>query len=184
MGPQWHGCGRLALRPMAAPTIRDATLQDVRAIAQIGIDGWRVGYRGIVSDDDLAGISLDDREARWVAVLSEGRARTLVAEVDGEVAAFCSLAAPSRDEDAPPDTAEVAALYVSPKRWRTGLGSALLDAALAELDGTAWTAVTLWVFSANERGRAFYAAHGFEVADEAVNEHTGLPVVRLRRRLG
>jgi hypothetical protein len=43
--------------------------------------------------------------------------------------------------------------------------------------------VTLWVFAANDRGRAFYSAHGFEVADEAVHEHTGLPVVRLRRRL-
>jgi GNAT superfamily N-acetyltransferase len=57
----------------------------------------------------------------------------------------CPIATPSRDEDAGPDTAEIAALYVSPDRWRTGLGSALLDA--------------------------------------AVNEHTGLPVVRLRRRL-
>jgi ribosomal protein S18 acetylase RimI-like enzyme len=169
---------------MDAPRIRDATLQDVRAIAEIGIDGWRVGYRGIVPDDDLARISVADREAGWVAVISDPTARTFVAETGGEVAGYCLLARPSRDEDAAAHTAEIAALYVSPTRWRSGIGSTLLAAALAELAGGPWTVATLWVFAANERGRAFYAKHGFEVADEAVNEYTGLPVVRLRRRLG
>jgi ribosomal protein S18 acetylase RimI-like enzyme len=166
------------------PTIRDATPQDARAIAAIGVDGWRVGYRGLVPDEDLAGISLDGREARWAEILAGDASWTFVAEVGGEVAAFCSVARPSRDEDAGPRTAEIAALYVAPERWRTGLGSVLLDAAIAELEAGPWTEVTLWVFAANLRGRAFYDAHGFDVADEAVNEHTGLPVVRLRRRLG
>jgi ribosomal protein S18 acetylase RimI-like enzyme len=169
---------------MDAPRIREATLDDARAIAAIGIEAWRVGYRGIVSDEHLARLSLDDREARWVDVLSDEHARTFVAEVRGVVAGYCAVAAPSRDQDAAPDTAELAALYVRPDRWRTGLGSALLARALAELESGRWTEVTLWVFAANERGRAFYAAHGFEAADEAVNEHTGQPVVRLRRRVG
>jgi ribosomal protein S18 acetylase RimI-like enzyme len=169
---------------MDAARIRDATLQDTRAIAAIGIEAWRVGYRGIVPDEDLARMSLDDREACWVEVLRDPAARTLVAEIAGSVAGYCSVAAPSRDEDAGAHTAELAALYVSPDRWRTGLGSALLDAALAQLENSPWTEVTLWVFAANLRGRAFYAKQGFEAADEAVNEHTGLPVVRLRRRLG
>jgi ribosomal protein S18 acetylase RimI-like enzyme len=169
---------------METPRIRDATPQDARAIAVIGVDGWRVGYRGIVPDEDLEGISLDARMTRWAEILSADESWTFVAETGGEVTVFCSVSTPTRDEDAGPDTAEIAALYVTPDRWRTGLGSALLDAALAELELGPWTEVTLWVFAANEPGRAFYSAHGFEVADEAVNEHTGLPVVRLRRRLG
>jgi putative acetyltransferase len=74
---------------------------------------------------------------------------------------------------------------VSPDRWRSGIGSALLEHVLAGLEsGGRWADVTLWVYTANERARTFYARHGFEIAGETVNEHTGQPVVRLRRRLG
>jgi ribosomal protein S18 acetylase RimI-like enzyme len=163
--------------------IRPAEPGDARALATVTVDGWRAGYRGIVPNDSLARLSIDDRAERWQELLEKADSFTLVAEIDEQVAGFCSVVRPSRDEDAGPRTAEIAALYVAPARWRSGVGSAVLAEALEQLADEAWTDVTLWVFAANDRGRAFYARHGFELADEAVNDYYGLPVVRLRRPL-
>jgi ribosomal protein S18 acetylase RimI-like enzyme len=166
-----------------AMSIRPAEARDGRALATVTVDGWRAGYRGIVPDEELARLSVDDRAARWQEFLARGESVTLVAEVDGEVAGLCGVARPSRDEDAGPKTAEIVALYVAPAHWRTGIGSALVSHWLEQLEREGWADVTLWVFAANAGGRAFYARHGFELADETVNEYYALPVVRLRRRL-
>ena len=60
-------------------------------------------------------------------------------------------------------------LYVEPSAQRTGIGSALLDAAKARRpDG-----LRLWVFQRNVGARDFYAKHGFtevERTDGASNE--------------
>jgi ribosomal protein S18 acetylase RimI-like enzyme len=166
-----------------ALSIRPAEPRDARALATVTVDGWRAGYRGIVPDESLAQLSVDDRTERWREFLAKDESFTLVAEVEGEVAGLCGVARPSRDEDAGPHTAEIVALYVAPARWRAGIGSALVDRWLEQLEREGWADVTLWVFAANAGGRAFYARHGFELADETRNEYYDLPVVRLRRRL-
>jgi ribosomal protein S18 acetylase RimI-like enzyme len=165
-------------------TIRPATPSDARAIAEIHVAAWRTAYRGIVGDDELARMSVDERAERWTEILGGDESRTVVAERDGAIAGYCAVFRPSRDEGARPDTAEIAALYVSPDCWRSGIGSALLEQVVTELRTEArWADLTLWVFSANEPALAFYARHGFENAGETVNEYSGEPVVRLRRRL-
>jgi ribosomal protein S18 acetylase RimI-like enzyme len=163
--------------------IRPATAHDVRAIAEINVAAWRTAYRGLVGDEELSRMSVDERERRWTEILTGNESRTFVAELGGPVAGYCSIFEPTRDEDGSPETAEIAALDVSPDRWRAGIGSALLEHALAELDGH-WKDMTLWVFAANGPARAFYARHGFEDAGEPVDDYSGQPVVRLRRRLG
>jgi putative acetyltransferase len=60
-------------------------------------------------------------------------------------------------------------LYVHPDAQRSGIGSALLEAAKSRRP----TGLRLWVFQRNHAARAFYAAHGFaevEPTDGAANE--------------
>jgi GNAT superfamily N-acetyltransferase len=60
-------------------------------------------------------------------------------------------------------------LYVEPGAQRTGIGSALLEAAKSRRPG----GLRLWVFQRNDGARAFYARHGFaevERTDGAANE--------------
>ena len=40
-----------------------ATLEDVRAIAEVHVASWRVAYAGIVSASYLAGLSIDQRKS-------------------------------------------------------------------------------------------------------------------------
>jgi ribosomal protein S18 acetylase RimI-like enzyme len=169
--------------------VRPAVIDDAPAIAQLHVRAWQAAYRGLVPDALLDGLSVRARETRWRELLA-GAPRTLVAIVAGEVAGFCSTVAPARDEDLPPRTAEIAAIYVDPDRWRSGAGQALLDAALDGLRDEGHEAVVLWVLAGNERALRFYEACGL-LADGAtkleplgsVEQVEGLPQVRLRRAL-
>jgi ribosomal protein S18 acetylase RimI-like enzyme len=65
-----------------------------------------------------------------------------------------------------------------------GIGTALLDEALAAFRSGGWRSASLWVLAHNDRGHAFYGHLGFE-ADGAADTfgESGAPVVRLRRWL-
>lgn len=173
---------------MSGVRVRRAVESDARGIALVHVRSWRVAYRGILPDEVLDGLSVDQRERGWRDRLAErdGRAFTLVPDADGAVAGFCTVATPSRDKDAAPRVAEIEAIYVVPDAWRGGIGTALLDAALEELRARGYQEATLWVLAENERARAFYAACGFE-PDGAEKQLEGIGAgvteVRLRARL-
>ncbi len=92
---------------------------------------------------------------------------------------------PSRDEDAGEGTAEAAATYVVPERWRAGIGSELLGAALSRLREAGFHEATLWVFAGNHGARAFYGTLGFEPDGAEVTHDwaAGEAAVRLRASL-
>jgi ribosomal protein S18 acetylase RimI-like enzyme len=159
---------------------------DARAIAEVHVRSWRAGYRGLMPDEVLDGLSVEDREEMWrqsaAADLDDGL--LLVAERDGAVAGFCAVATPSRDSDAPPGTAEIGAIYVDPQAWRSGTGRALMGEALGHLQSAGWAQVTLWVLEGNRQAIEFYSGFGF-AADGARQfyERSGTTGVRLRRSL-
>jgi len=104
---------------------------------------------------------------------------------DGSIAAFCSLALPSRDEDAGERTAEIIATYVDPPRWGAGLGRSLMEKVAARLVDGSWDDVTLWIFMRNAHGRAFYARCGFRLdGTRGVHEASGVTTTRMRLALG
>lgn len=91
-------------------------------------------------------------------------AETYVFERSGTVVGFISLLGN-----------EVGGIFVAPQHQGQGIGRALMDRARGtrghlELD----------VFEANRIGRAFYAAYGFGIVGERVDEGTGQRVLRLR----
>jgi ribosomal protein S18 acetylase RimI-like enzyme len=164
-------------------TIRHARNEDARSIAEIHVRSWQAAYRGILPDELLDGLAVSERESRWRALLAagEGLWLTLVAERDGGLAGFCSVATPSREAGATERTAEIGALYVDPSRWRQGAGGAMLTAALAELSEHRFRDVILWVLPENQTALAFYERFGFEVEEgvEKIEERSGRPVIRL-----
>ena len=173
-------------------TVRPATLEDAAAIAEIHVRSWQEGYRGLLPDELLDGLSVERRRSDWETWLGpDGESvLALVAEDDaGSVGGFCALAASSRDEDAP-TAAEITALYVEPARWRTGTATALLGDALERLRQEGRTEVIAWVIDGNTPALAAYARLGFAPDGAAKREPVAsLPreesprQVRLRARL-
>ena len=153
-------------------------MADAPAIAAVHVASWRVGYRGLVAEDIIAARDLAERTAAWSGYLGDTPA--LVAERDGVVAGFASMAVPARSLDEPA-TGEITAFYVGPDHWRQGVGRALIDAAGAYLRDEGCDEMALWVLEGNERGRAFYAAVGLHPdGTRATDELTQRPEILLR----
>jgi hypothetical protein len=58
--------------------IRDAELRDARGLAEVHVRSWQAAYAGIVPDEDLAKLSVDQREQFWAQILSKGLRATFV----------------------------------------------------------------------------------------------------------
>jgi ribosomal protein S18 acetylase RimI-like enzyme len=108
----------------------------------------------------------------------------LVAEEDGALLGFVACGE-CRDPDAGPGTGELQTFFVAAESWRSGVGRALMAAALADLAARGYAEATVWSFAANERANAFYEAHGFtpDGAERAEEDWADIPEIRYRRTL-
>jgi GNAT superfamily N-acetyltransferase len=153
--------------------IRRATPDDAEPLTHLHLDCWDDAYTGLMPQQVL-----DDRRTdvparidRWRAILAESD-NTLVAESPDGLVGFVS-AGRGRDNDVDMET-EVMALYVRAGRWDTGVGYALLEAAIDD------RAAYLWVLEGNERAIRFYERQGFR-RDGTRDEHDeGLHVRMVR----
>ena len=167
--------------------VRLAVPGDAAAIARVHVESWHAAYAGLMPAAVLDAFTVEAREPRWRAILTRDAPaeRTLVIAPGGFVAGFASTG-PSRDEDAAPGAAELYALYLAPGSWGTGLGRALLAAAIGDLLARGHASMTLWVLDGNARARRFYEAAGMR-ADGAVKveveQGAGLPHARYRTTL-
>lgn len=147
--------------------VRDASLDDAGAIADLHVRSWRTAYRGIVPDAILDGLSVEARREFWTKAIGRASAepstgaRVWVIEDGGVVRGFAETR-PSRDHDAAPGTGEVHAIYLAPEAWGRGLGRKLLSRAAEDLLARGFTPVILWVIEANTNGRRFYERLGWQ----------------------
>lgn len=165
------GTWRLRIR-VGGVTIRRAEVGDARAMAGIQLAAWRAVDDAVVPDELLDGVPMATRIAQWTERLSEGGAQGLLA-VAPEPVGFATVTG----------AGELAALFVAPERWGTGVGSALLEAALDRLRTRGAATVTVWHLEGNDRALRFYARHGFSPDGARRAEPRLGPHVRLRREL-
>jgi GNAT superfamily N-acetyltransferase len=160
--------------------------QDAEGIARIHAQAREASYAGIAVESRGPEPLLSERVELWRDLLTgDGdQAFTLVAEARGDAVGFCSVATASRDADRGAHTGEIAALYVDPKRWGKGIGTALMTKALDELRNAGCDSATLWVLAENEPATRFYAKCGFTPDGlGGPDPRTGRPKARLRAAL-
>ena len=158
-------------------------------IAIAHVRSWQAAYRGLVPQDYLDNLDAEQRRPVWERILDEAewpRAGTFVAENDKDIVGFASIC-PTRDDDAEPaSVGELAAIYLVPEAWGTGLGRELMISGLSALSDAGFGEATLWVLDTNSRARRFYEAAGWH-ADGAVKQDGRrgfvLNEVRYRRAL-
>jgi GNAT superfamily N-acetyltransferase len=93
------------------------------------------------------------------------RGNVLVAEVDGELVGFAALDGPELD-----------GLFVEPGHWRSGVGTALVEAAVHEVRCRGLSLVTV---VANPTAREFYEKCGFAIEGEETTRFG--PALRMSR---
>jgi GNAT superfamily N-acetyltransferase len=158
-------------------------------IAIVHVRSWQAAYCGLVPQDYLDSLDAEQRYPVWKRILGEAewpRAGTFVAADGRDVVGFAHIC-PTRDADQDPARAgELAAIYLVPEAWGTGLGRELMTSGLSALSDAGFGEATLWVLDTNSRARRFYEAGGWH-ADGAVKQDGSrgfvLNEVRYRRSL-
>lgn len=142
--------------------IRRATVADAAPLTMLHIDCWDEAYTGLMHQRFL-----DERRSDIPAAIEERRtwlSRDPVIYVadDGSDLVGMAIPGPGRDDDIDLRL-ELKALYVRASHYGTGLGQALLEAAIG--DQPAY----LSVLDGKQRAIAFYEKHGF-VADGTTSD--------------
>ncbi len=158
--------------------IRPARIEDAPRIGEIHVAGWRTGYRGIIPDSFLAGLSSEKRAAGWKYAIEKDPESVLVAEEAGVIQGWAAIA---KSREGIAGAGELLALYVDPLSWRKGYGAKLISAAEATLWLRGYEGCVLWVLERNFSARAFYRRSGYTddggVKSESIE---GVDLVELR----
>jgi ribosomal protein S18 acetylase RimI-like enzyme len=160
--------------------VRDGGADDARSIAEVHVDGWRWGYRELVPEGVLDGLSVDEFAQQWTqrfARLSEN-SFVLVAERRARVVGFALAGRPGPGQDLPAGTAQLHYLYVKKHVAGTGIGRALMNAVIGRVQCGGYTRLSVWVLKDNGRARRFYEAAGFQPdGTEEDHPHPTVPIV-------
>ena len=172
---------------MTSPTrrrpivVRRATPDDADAVRLVAHAAWRATYRGLIPrrviewflarayTPERVTLRIERHDVFVAGRLPAGRAARAAGEAP-PVEAFAECA-PHEDH------LQLVSIYASPRIRGRGLGSALLDAVLAQhpdLD------VSADVLVGNTRAEPFYAARGFEPGEFLEEELAGMPVAERR----
>lgn len=145
---------------------RNATRDDILAIANLHATSWQYAYRGAFSDEYLDGPVVEDRLKRWQERLTSPAANqyVIVAEEDGEIVGFaCAFGADDERWGTLLDN-----IHVRRDIYRTGVGAHLLtDVARWSLANYPESGMYLWVLEQNTRAQAFYKRLGATDAEGA-----------------
>jgi GNAT superfamily N-acetyltransferase len=165
--------------------IREATIDDARAIAEVHVASWRTAYRGIMPDDFLATLSVERRERRWRDTLTNPHSTSVVyvaEDAEGRVAGFAAGGPPSATDPASFSYAayagELYAIYLLREKHGRGTGRALVRAVARRLAERGIRSMLVWVLADNP-ARRFYEALGGVPAGEQPTEIGGRQLIEV-----
>ena len=146
--------------------IRPASAADASRIAEIIITNYRVNFYPFFRNDPFyfGELNVVDMAAEY-AEGTQALQQTYVYD-DGVVKGVLRVCGD-----------EVKKLYVEPQFQSQGIGAALLEFAVSEMQVT-----NLWALEYNKRGIAFYSRHGFLPNGETMIEDEWVPLIRLVRQ--
>jgi RimJ/RimL family protein N-acetyltransferase len=141
-------------------TIREATPDDVGALAAVHADAVALAYAGVF-DAAEPPPAPEHLMGRWATLLATPRSWVGVLDDGGTVAGMIGVR-PSPDADADADTGELVGLHVHPSHWGQGHGGWLVEEAELTAGALALPRLRLWVLEANIRARRMYVRRGWE----------------------
>lgn len=121
---------------MSPVTVRRATVDDARGIAEVHVTAWREAYAGRMPAEFLASLDVEPRAEGWARIVERGETDVFVAERDGTIVGWAT-AGPGRDDHAPRDL-ELEGIYLLASAYGSGAGQQLLDAAIGDEPAYLW----------------------------------------------
>ncbi|MCI0475071.1 MAG: GNAT family N-acetyltransferase [Anaerolineales bacterium] len=143
--------------------IRQAKIEDCRAIAQVQVNSYRTAYANIFPPAYLAHFTYEEQEQDWRAWMNNpGNEMLLVAETtSGEIVGY----ALGRILDNRAYAGELVALHVRRANQHQGIGSQLIAATAGELRQCGCASLMLQTLAQNP-SRSLYEKLGGQLVDE------------------
>ncbi|WP_449536401.1 N-acetyltransferase family protein [Ferdinandcohnia sp. Marseille-Q9671] len=146
-------------------TIRKMHYEDTKQVQSIAKTTWNATYEGIIPIEVQHNFLITNYSDESMKLRIE-RSIVYVAEVEGRVVGFANYST-VRDGG----KVELAAIYLYPEFQGRGIGTALIQQAVKELEGI--KKVYINVEKDNKIGMNFYKAKGFEIVKESDVEFEG-----------
>lgn len=154
--------------------IRKMTQEDIVKIQDIARKSWHATYEGIIPphiQENFLNVAYSDQmmERRL------NHSLIYVAEVNQQAVGFANYSPINEN-----DEVELAAIYIYPDFQGAGVGTALLQKGINEIDRI--KAILIDVEKENKIGTTFYNAKGFKVIEEFDDDFDGhlLKTVRMK----
>ena len=139
--------------------IRNVKEKDLWSVSSIVVEGWKSAYRGIIDDEFLDSLKIEDNYNRRLKDYQENG--FVVAEVDNEVVGFCRYTVNNLfSQDVKDIDCELCAIYVKPNMKRQGIGKALFQYVIQEQKKNKNQKMVLWCLKENYNSRKFYEKMG------------------------
>lgn len=155
--------------------VRRATVDDADAIGRVHYLAHVETYTGHFPPGIIESNPPERRARMWRRVIGEQLGEVWVAQAHDAIVGFASTG-PPRDEE-PPRDLELGTIYLLAAHHGSGLGQALIDAALDD------RRASLWVLDENPRAIAFYRRNGFhpDGAEKIDRDYGDIREIRLVR---
>jgi L-amino acid N-acyltransferase YncA len=153
--------------------IRKASKEDASGIAKVHVRSWQETYQGLISQDYLDALKIEDRKPLWEKSLAENADSSpafVAVSSEGEIVGFASFGK-ERSGKFKAD-GELYAIYILKEYQREKVGLKLLKEGLAEVLKQSYGSMLVWVLSDNE-SRKFYESLQPQKAGEEVVEIAG-----------
>jgi GNAT superfamily N-acetyltransferase len=146
--------------------IRDAAVEDSRAIAAVHLASWKTTYPGIIPQEYIDGLRLEKGVADWQATLSSGNARVLVAE--DEIGVFGFAAGGAIVHPVEGYEGELGAIYLLASHQGNGVGAVLVRRMAGELRRKGLRNMVVWVLRDNPACGFYRRMGGIQVGEQPI----------------
>lgn len=149
--------------------IREANLADAPAIAKVHVGAWQTTYSNLMPAKFLAELSYEERETKWVKILSNIAQDnfTYIAEDEiGQIVGFANGGLERTGDRL--YQGELYAIYILEKYQRQGLGHSLISTVATRLLQSDISSMLVWVLADNPAVHFYQSLGGQQVNQKQI----------------
>ncbi|RXZ81042.1 GNAT family N-acetyltransferase [Paenibacillaceae bacterium] len=169
---------------MSKAEIRWAELNDCNDLGVVHLESYRAAYKGIIPEDFLNNIKLEDRVYYFENVLKTSAKKTALIAIENSIIG-CAEIGQSVDDDLDASFVEIFAIYLVKEHSGKGFGKQLLEWVLSNMTERGYRNASLWVLKENINAIKFYENLDFvfDGSERAIERGKSLVQLRFRKAL-
>lgn len=157
--------------------VRDVSEEDLLGIAKVKIDTWKTTYKGIISDEILDKLDLNEQAEKFKELLpaKDDKKFLLAVEVDSAIVGFAAGGI-GRDGKYGVD-GEIYAIYVLEEYQNQNIGKYLMKYSIEKLSEMGLISFLVWVLESNPYKQFYEKLGGVQIDRKPLDSSDGSPFI-------